>query len=665
MEVVTSDLQGDGEEPIFTSPKTPTGRSTLKAIKGAGPQTHVDISFRDLSASVSTSRTSKKVLLDKVSGFIGSGEMLMVLGSSGCGKSTLLRTIANIRPANVTVQGDILFNSRRLRPSDRRQILSFVAQEAPLLGEFTVHETLWFAARLYFGYGVIDKSVIQAKINDIINALALESCRDVLVGNLFFRGLSGGQRKRLSIAVELISSPACLILDEPTSGLDSYSAITLVKALRDLTTIGHTVIASIHQPGSRIWSLFSNVMLMSQGRCVYFGSAERSVSYFADLGLKCPDYFNPADFFSAVLSTDFASDAFHSKTPQELADIFDASATKRLELGSKLDNIDQGRQTLVGSSGPSTGHALKHRLHFGSKTKFDPLSDTTVASEVKAGRFHSSTSMKQAGFLSATFTLTYRHLKSLYRDPGLLLARVAAYLVLGIVLGLTYLDVGRSYDTEAMLARPSILLAVVGFFSFLSVSAIPFVMDNRLVMDRERKNGAYPLLSYVCADAMSLIPATALLSVIASLFVVFMCSLNNFGAFFFTLFILLYCVETMVHAVACIFKRMETAVAVGIGLFGVVFMCAGFFVPVAEMSWAIRWVSYISFPRYAFRAFMRNELESINATTSAQFPNGEALLNFFAINDDQLTMVWQYWIVISCISLSYIATIYLSIRQMR
>lgn len=577
---------------------------------------------------------------------------------------TLLRAVANVVAPNLDVQGDILFNSRRLRASDRRQILSFVAQESPLLGEFTVSETLWFAARLYFGYSEVPNDEIQLKIDDIIDALGLESCRDVLVGNLFFRGLSGGQRKRLSIAVELISSPACLVLDEPTSGLDSSAAMTLIQALRNLTKLGHTIMASVHQPSSKMWSEFSNVMLMSQGRCVYFGAADNSVRYFASLGLKCPDFYNPADYFSAVLSTDFASEEFHVKSPIELADIYDASSAKQIELSAKLESVERGRKTIAYSKGRTTTGSKdsEKRNSKRSSNKFDALSDTEAN---KGPSVFGASSMKQAGFLSATMTLTYRFLRSLYREPGLVAARIIAYIVLGIVLGLVYLNIGRSYDTEAMLARCSVLLGTVGFFSFLGVSAIPFIMDNRQVMERERANGAYPLLSYVVADVIALIPAIAVLTGIASVFVVFMISLNNFGTFYLTLFLMLFCVETLVHAVACMFTKMETAVAVAIGLFGIVFLCAGFFTPVNQMNWAIRWVSYVSPPRYAFRAFMRNEFAKMNQTNSLQFPDGNSMLEFFALNDDLITEVWQEWLVIIGMSLCYVITIYFCIGFLR
>jgi ABC-type multidrug transport system ATPase subunit len=576
-----------------------------------------------------------------------------------------LRAIANATAKNLEVDGEVLFNCRRLRPSDRRQILSFVAQDAPLLGEFTVMETMWFAARLYFGYSDTTYEEIQAKVDDILKNVGLESCKDVVVGNLFFRGLSGGQRKRLSIAVELISSPAVIVMDEPTSGLDSSAAMLVVEALQELSSLGHTILASVHQPSSKMWAEFTKVMLMSQGRCVYFGQASKSVDYFAGIGLQCPDRFNPADYFSAVLSVDFASEEFHLKSPEELADIFASSTVKRLELDSNLERVATGRKTLASTSGNRSTRA-KTKIsvpELGGKTsKFDALSDDDNG----AGKlFGGPASMKQAGFFSSTFTLCHRFMKSLYREPGLVLARLVAYVVLGIVLGLVYLNIGQSTDTESIMARSAVLVSAVGFYSFLSVSAIPFIMDNRQVFDRERKNGAYPIISYVLADVVALVPATALLALVASLFIVFMLQLRNFGIFYLALWLMLFCVECLVHAIACVFGRMETGIAITVGIFGIIFLCAGFFIQVPQMSWAIRWVAYISPIRYSFRTFMRNEFETMGNMTSPQFPTGVSVLEFFALNDDPIKNVWGDMGIVGLFSVIYICSIYLAIRLLR
>jgi len=672
--------QREIEDVIMASPPSPASpahvvpgdqlprKKTMKAVKGAGPSRNIDVSFKDVKVVVKKPQTRlrssskpQKVLLDNISGFVPSGDMLVILGSSGCGKSTLLRVLANATKANLLVSGQLYFNSLRLRANERREILSYVAQEVPLLGEFTVLETLWYAARLYYGYQNVPVDTIADTINQIIESVGLQSCQNVIVGNLFFRGLSGGQRKRLGVAVELISSPPVIVLDEPTSGLDSASALSMMQTLRQLADLGHTIITTIHQPSSKIWMSLTKILLMTEGKCAYFGSSQHAVSYFADMGYQCPEHFNPADYFSAILSTDFNYDEIKTQSPAEFAAAYETSGLKRMELSLHLDEVDESRKTKMNSkksrnSARLPGRVVSLLLEVG--TKFDNLDDKPESKFTLLMK----PSTKQSGFFSSMFTLLARFLKSLYREPGLLLARLVVYVGLGMVLGFTYLNIGYGFTTPKMMARSSVLLGMVGFFSFLSISAIPFILDNRAVMDRERKNGSYTVAAYLAANVLSLIPATLILSLVASIIVVFMCHLNNFGLFFLALWILLFTVECLVQTIACLFSKMEVGISCGIAIFGVLFICSGFFIPVPDMSWAIRWLAYVSPIRYSFRAFMRNEFSEITNTTSLQFPNGTAMLDFFALNDALYESYYLDLLVVFSFGMGYIMSTYVAIR---
>jgi ABC-type multidrug transport system ATPase subunit len=238
-----------------SAPAKAPERGTKKHSFGRGPESRYDLSFSDIVVSVA----SKELQLVKgVSGKVKSGSLLCVLGPSGCGKSTLLECLANLRRPNLRVTGSILFNQQKLSSSQRRQIVSFCSQDHSLLGEFTVEETLRCTARLYFGYQV-SSSVIEEKVTRVMESVGLIESAKVRVGNLFFSGLSGGQKRRLAIGVELIVSPSVIILDEPTSGLDSSASMGIMKLMQDLAEQGHTLMASIHQPSSKIWSMMGDV----------------------------------------------------------------------------------------------------------------------------------------------------------------------------------------------------------------------------------------------------------------------------------------------------------------------------------------------------------------------------------------------------------------------
>ena len=164
---------------------------------------------------------------------------------------------------------------------------------------FTVAESLRFAVRFYHGYGAADTATLEA---EALSLVGLESARETLVGDIFRKGLSGGQKRRLSLAVELVKQPAVLILDEPTSGLDSASAFGVMGRLRAMAKAGHALAITIHQPSSELWSLFDKFLLLSAGRTVYYGKAEDTVQYFDSLGHPCPSTYNPADFVLALAS---------------------------------------------------------------------------------------------------------------------------------------------------------------------------------------------------------------------------------------------------------------------------------------------------------------------------------------------------------------------------
>ena len=116
------------------------------------------------------------------------------------------------------------------------------------------------------------------------------------------KGVSGGERKRTSIGVELITDPSLIFLDEPTTGLDSHTATQVMKLLSKLATSGRTIIQTIHQPNSDIFVMFDRLMLLAQGKCLYFNDAKLSVDYFAKIGFQIPEQSNPADYFMSIMS---------------------------------------------------------------------------------------------------------------------------------------------------------------------------------------------------------------------------------------------------------------------------------------------------------------------------------------------------------------------------
>lgn len=176
-----------------------------------------------------------------------------------------------------------------------RKITSYIMQNDSLLLQLTVKEQMYFAGALKLSK--VAKSLRRAIILEIVKALGLENVYLTKTAKL-----SGGQVKRLSIGLELLSNPPLMFLDEPTSGLDSLASYQCISILKALAKGGRTIIFTIHQPSSRIFDLFDDLLIITQGQVLYQGKSRDMVPYLTELGLHCPGYYNPADFSKSELS---------------------------------------------------------------------------------------------------------------------------------------------------------------------------------------------------------------------------------------------------------------------------------------------------------------------------------------------------------------------------
>ena len=163
----------------------------------------------------------------------------------------------------------------------------------------SVKECLTFAARLKLKGTNEEK---MARVDEILEELRLTKAQNTKIGGPLVKGVSGGERKRTSIGVELITDPKLIFLDEPTTGLDSFTATSVTETLKELTKKGRTIVQTIHQPNSDIFEMFDRLMLLARGKIIYFNEARLAVDYFASINYKCPELSNPADYFMAIMS---------------------------------------------------------------------------------------------------------------------------------------------------------------------------------------------------------------------------------------------------------------------------------------------------------------------------------------------------------------------------
>eukprot|EP00466_Bigelowiella_natans_P018974 jgi/Bigna1/90187/estExt_fgenesh1_pg.C_640082 len=233
-----------------------------------------------------------------------SGRFLGIMGPSGAGKTTLLNALAGRVPAskNVALSGEIE------RKGDQNSPFAFVPQDDVFYSQMTVWETLMFTAELRLPKKMSFEEKKQ-RAEDVMTKLGLAKAKDTIVGNRKIRGISGGEKKRLSIACELISNPKIIFADEPTSGLDSFQAESVMESLKRLSQEGHTVIAVIHQPSGNIFSMLDDLYLLSEGMVIYSGAAkdaEKSIARYAGLKSRSSTISSP-EYLLSIASIDYSS----------------------------------------------------------------------------------------------------------------------------------------------------------------------------------------------------------------------------------------------------------------------------------------------------------------------------------------------------------------------
>jgi ABC-type multidrug transport system ATPase subunit len=526
--------------------------------------------WKGVSVVVKDRQTKQpKNILSDVNGVVNAGEMLALMGPSGSGKTTLLNVLAHREATpNATVTKSLLVNGTPTTLKNFRKISSYVEQEDALVGSLTVRETLYFAAQLALPSS-ITKSERLARIDALLAAVGLQGQAESLIGTPIRKGVSGGQKRRVSVASQLITSPKILFLDEPTSGLDSAASWEVMSFVRGIAKKHKIiVIASIHQPSTTTFELFDKLLLLSQGKTAYNGPVAEVKNYFASIGHDMPLYMNPAEFVIQLVNTDFARD--QDKAYEE----------------------------------------LQHIQHVWTKSDAAASIVQELESSATGSPIHEGEDPGSANPLLIPLTLIHRSFIKSYRDVVAYGIRIAMYMGLAILMGTVWLRLET--DQSNINAFTNAIFFGGAFMSFMAVAYIPAFLEDRQMFMKERMNGLYGPTSFMVANFIIGLPylfiITILFSVIAYWLSNFRPSAEGFWMWVMWLFLDLVAAESLVVLLSNLIPIFVVALAATAFANGLWMAVEGFMVQPGELNVFWRYVfHYIDYQTYVFRGMMVNE----------------------------------------------------------
>ncbi|XP_058239867.1 broad substrate specificity ATP-binding cassette transporter ABCG2d isoform X2 [Hemibagrus wyckioides] len=632
-----------------------TSRQTV-ITKDPVPQQHgATVSFHNICYSVTIkSRSCKKksvtkdILVD-LNGIMRPG-LNAILGPTGSGKSSFLDVLA-ARKDPSGLSGEVLIDGAP-QPSNFKCLSGYVVQDDTVMGTLTVRENLRFSAALRLSSSIKQKEK-EARVNRLISELGLSKVADRRVGTQLIRGISGGERKRTSIGMEMIIDPSVLFLDEPTTGLDASTANSVLLLLKRMANNGRTIIMSIHQPRYSIYQLFDNLTLLVSGKQVYHGPAHKALDYFANLGYECEAHNNPADFFLDVINGDSV-----------------AVTTARLQITEDIEFEDSG----------DTRQSIEERLVEEYRKSNDAQETKAELERIMRGKEYSTkpkfrTITYNCGFFHQLHWVVKRTFRNLVLNPQTSIAQVAVSTFLALIVGAIFF--GVKLDQSGIQNRFGALFFVTTNQCFSTLSAAELFITERKLFIHEYTSGYYRVSVYFLSKILSdVITLRTIPAVVFTCIVYFMIGFKSTPSAFFIYMLTVILVAYTATALTMAISVGQPVVAVANIFMTITFVFmmifSGLMVNLDTVVAWLAWLKYLSISHYGLMALEINEFvgltfceklyeEVLFNTTQGIVCTGEQHLKVQGI-DYSTWGLWQNHVALIIMTIIFLIITYIKLR---
>ncbi|XP_044147218.1 ATP-binding cassette sub-family G member 5 [Bufo gargarizans] len=530
---------------------------------------------------------TRQILRD-VSFYMESGQIMAILGNSGSGKTTLLDAISGRIGHKGTLLGEVYVNGSQLKKEQFQDCFSYVLQHDNLLPYLTVRETLTYTAMLSLQRH--SKEAIRKKVDSVMAELSLTHVADTVIGGRIFNGISSGERRRVSIAAQLIQDPKIILLDEPTTGLDSMTANHIVLLLSQLARKDRIVIISIHQPRSELFKIFDRIALMSCGELTFCGNPEEIISFFDDCGYECPEHSNPFDFFVDLTSVDTRNKQREVETYSRVQAIGGAYRESE-QFHTTLEYIDASKKS-------------KERQIIPFKRKESPNE------------------------ISKLVVLFRRIVRNLSRNKIGIIMRLSQNFIFGLFIVFFLIRLNNDVLKGAVQDRIGVIYQCLGGTSYTGLlNAVALFPALRAISDQESKDGLYQKWQMLLAYVIHIIPFSILSVAIFAAVTYWTVGLNpeitRFGCFIAAALVPHLMGELLTLSVLGVVDN-PNIVNAGVALVNIagILVGSGLLRSLQEMPLVFQILSYITYQRYSCELLVVNEFYDLNLTCGGENNTG-------------------------------------------